>query len=164
MAIENNSINGSTCSPIRSRFSTPIRQGFTCSTPSLTQQDRKDECDVHRIVERHAETGIWGNSLAPATRQPIYGDFTQPVDLITAQKLLCTAKESFASMPSEIRKEFNNDPILMLEWLKNPDNYERGVELGLLEKRSEQVPLDVTVPTDTHTGSVPTITSESEGK
>ena len=142
---------------ICSRFSTPSRQGFTCSTPSLTLQDRKDECDVHRIVARHAETGLWGDTLAQPTRQPMYGDFTQNVDLITAQKLLCTAKESFATLPSDVRKEFNNDPIIMLEWLKNPSNYQRGVELGLLVKKSEQVPLDVTVPTDTLTGSVPPI-------
>ena len=110
---------------IRSRFSTPIRQGFTCTTPSLTLQDRKDECDIHRIVQRHAETGLWSDTLAAPTRQPMYGDFTQNVDLLTAQRLLCTAKESFASLPSETRKEFNNDPLLMLEWLKNPSNYER---------------------------------------
>lgn len=142
-------------SVIRSRFSAHSRQGFNCLTPSLTLQDRKDECDIHRIVARHAETGLWSDSLALPTRQPIFGDFTANVDLLTAQKLLCTAKESFATLPSNVRKEFNNDPLMMLEWLKNPSNYERGVELGLLEKKSEQGSLDVTVPTDTLTGSVP---------
>lgn len=149
---------------IRNRFGPAIRQTFVCSTPSMTLQDRKDECDIHRIVQRHAETGLWGTNLAPPTRQPIYGDFTQPVDLLTAQKLLCTAKESFAALPSEVRKEFGNDPIVMLEWLKNPENRKRGEELGLLEKQSGQVPLDVTVPTDTLSGSVPNPSNESEVK
>lgn len=149
---------------IRSRFSPSVRQGFVCFTPSMTLQDRKDECDIHRIVQRHAETGLWGTNLAPPSRQPIFGDFTQPVDLLTAQKLLCTAKESFAALPSEVRKEFSNDPIVMLEWLKNPDNRKRGEELGLLKKQSEQVPLVVTVPTDTITGSVPLTPNESEVK
>lgn len=154
--------NGVTRPVIRNRFGPITRQGFICSTPSMTLQDRKDECDIHRIVQRHAETGLWGPNLAPATRQPMYGDFTQPVDLLTAQRLLCTAKESFSALPSDVRKEFSNDPIVMLEWLKNPQNYERGVELGLLEKRSGQAPLDVTVPTDTLTGSVPSTPKESE--
>lgn len=142
-------------SSIRGRFCPRTRQIFACRTPSLTQQDRAAECDINRIVARHAETGLWGESLATPTRQPMYGDFTADVDLYTAQKLLCTAKESFASLPSDVRKEFGNDALVMLKWLENPANYERGVELGLLEKRSEQGPLDVTVPTDTLTGSVP---------
>lgn len=149
---------------IRGRFTARTRQGFTCVSPSLTLQDRKDECDIERIVQRHAETGLWGANLAPATRQPMYGDFTQPVDLLTAQNLLCKAKESFASLPSETRKEFNNDPLIMLKWLENPENRKRGEELGLLEKQADQPLLDVTGPTDTLTGSVPSNPNESEVK
>lgn len=157
----NNNIVGAA---IRGRFTGRTRQGFTCLSPSLTLQDRKDECDIQRIVQRHAETGLWGANLAPPTRQPIYGDFTQNVDLLTVQNLLCKAKESFASLPSETRKEFNNDPLIMLKWLENPENRKRGEELGLLEKQAEPAPLDVKVPTDTLTGSVPLQNSESEVK
>lgn len=136
---------------IRSRFDAINDVGTYFGDESLTLQSELESTDVHRIVARHAETGLWSDNLAPSTREPFYGDFSEPCDLLTAETRLVQAKASFMTLPSDVRAEFGNNPLLMLQALAIPENREKFEKLGLL-KKSEHAPLDVNVPTDTLQG------------
>ena len=50
-----------------------------------------------------------------------------------------TAEEQFGALPANVRREFDNDPGKMLEFIQDPDNYERGVELGLFTPRMSNI-------------------------
>jgi len=44
------------------------------------------------------------------------------------------AEESFASLPSEVRDYFQNDPAAFLEAFQDPNQADKLRELGLIEK------------------------------
>lgn len=106
---------------------------------SMTQQHFKDECDVNLIIKRHEETGLWANTLAPATREPIFGDFSDVPDYQTAQDMLIDAQDMFMSLPSSIRKLFDNNAMAFVDFYMNPENEDKLIELGLLPPAEEPV-------------------------
>ena len=46
--------------------------------------------------------------------------------------MLSNARESFAMLPSSIRKRFDNDPGLLLAFLDDENNREEAFSLGLI--------------------------------
>lgn len=107
---------------------------------SLTQQQFKDECDINHIMQRYRETGFLTDPLKPGTARPQFGDFSTAADFMEAQNIIVRARENFEALPSQVRDEFGNDPVRMLAFLENESNYERAVELGLVEKRPDPPP------------------------
>jgi len=104
---------------------------------SMTQQHFKDECDVNLIIKRHEETGLWANTLAPATREPMFADFSDVPDYQTAQDMLINAEEMFMALPASIRKQFDNNPMMFVDFYLNPDNEDALRALGLLPPLEE---------------------------
>lgn len=51
-----------------------------------------------------------------------------------AQHILIDAQEKFDALPASIRKRFDNNPLNMVEFCKDPENHEEGVKLGLFNK------------------------------
>lgn len=127
---------------------------------SMAKQSFKDEADINNLVARFDRTGVWSDK--PATRQPRYGDFTSGEDYRDIQNRIAAIKEEFAELPSDLRRQFNNDPSEMLDFLADPENAEEAIELGLLPA-SEQSPLDVTVPTDSGSIKNTSPASQQEG-
>lgn len=140
---------------IRTPFNDVDNEGVFCSTPSLTMQEFAEETNIHNIINRYERTGTWSTNMALPTRMPTFDDFTQVPDLLTAQKQLVLAKESFMSLPSDVRAEFHNDPVLFLKAFEDPENRAKLIKLGLVVDKADQPPLDVTGPTDTPLSSVP---------
>lgn len=128
---------------IHSRFVRPNTEGFVCSTPTMTVQDEavKASCDVNNIVRRHAETGLWGDTFAPSERYPSFGDFSQVPDFHSAQLILAHSNEEFMSLPSGIRKRFNNDVSQLLSFLDDESNFDEAVKLGLIEPKKVVEPV-----------------------
>lgn len=155
MASKDIDINYVAAPRIRTPFDDVADKGVFFSTPSLTMQEFAEETNIHNIINRYERTGLWSTNMARPTRMPTFDDFTQVPDLLTAQKQLVLAKESFMSLPSDVRAEFHNDPVLFLKAFENPENRDKLIKLGLVVDKAEQSPLDVTVPTDTPLGSVP---------
>lgn len=138
------------------------RVGITFEKPSLTQQSFGYECDINNIV-RGCES-----SLAPNRIQP---QFNTVYDVNSMQNALVSyadAKSNFELLPSNVREEFNNDPLKLVKFLDNPKNRDRAIELGLVKPKedsvtqpvkgevsssfgdtSAQTSLDSIVPTDT---------------
>ena len=105
---------------------------YSSNLRSRTQQQFKEETDINFIVNQFLKTGI-----PPAERQG--GQFVDlldmPNDYKTALDFIHQANGQFMDLPAEIRAYFQNDPGQALAFLENPDNYEKGVELGLFKRR-----------------------------
>lgn len=97
--------------------------------PSMTQQHFKEEADVNSILEKYRKTGMVTHINQ---RQPKYGDFSNMQDLRQNLDLVMSANDQFLSLPSRVRREFNNDPAELVEFLADPSNHEKAIELGLL--------------------------------
>ena len=110
---------------------------------SKTDQNFKEETDVNMILAkykvtrdpRHIGLGFDGQPVG----NPQYGDYGDVGTYQEALEIVMDAQEQFEQLPAAIRKEVGNTPEGMLKWIENPANYERGVELGIFEKRSENL-------------------------
>jgi len=103
--------------------------------PSLTEGSHAPQLDINYIIERAAR-GYTENTI-PAI-PPEYGDFTGINDFQTAMHQVRHAQNQFMSLPAELRREFDNDAGQLLDFLANPANRERAIELGLIERPEPQ--------------------------
>jgi phage internal scaffolding protein len=103
---------------------------FKTSGESLTQQHFKEECDVINIIKRHDRNGIIEHVQRGQAR---YGDFSEVADYREALDLVRDAQEEFMTIPSDIRKKFDNDPGKFYEFVSNPDNKEELKTMGFIE-------------------------------
>lgn len=115
--------------------------GLVCETPSMTQQQFKEECDVNSIMDKYRITGT-----VPTRLNAQYGDFSEVSDYLSAQNTILSAQEQFDSLPSNIRKEFDNSPAKMLEFIHNPNNRERAIEIGLIDNSSNVINSSSSIP------------------
>lgn len=106
-------------------------EGITFTEPTLAQQHFKDECDVNNILRKYEATGLVTHV---ANGTPSYGDFSSVLEFQQAQNILIEAQDAFYALPASLRKRFDNDPAVMLEFIENPDNREEAEKLGLLNK------------------------------
>lgn len=108
---------------------------LTCKDPSRTRQEFTQECDINRIVDQFNRTG----KLPYPGRKALglYADVSELPDFKSSLEFVIYAKESFNRLDVNVRKRFHNDPQELLEFLKNPDNTEEAIKLGLAEKAPE---------------------------
>lgn len=104
--------------------------GLLCKDPSKAQQNQKEEADINNIVKRFNLTG----QLPDNVRAPQYGDFTAVTDYQSALNAVMEADAAFMLMPAEIRRRFNNNPELFVEFCSDPNNSEELVRMGLAVK------------------------------
>ena len=115
------------------------KEGLEFTEESMTQQHFKDECDINNIMKRYQETGVLIDPMTGARREPIFGEFDFEFDLRDAMDRINEAYERFNQLPSRVRERFDNSPAKLLEFLRDEDNYDEAVELGLVEPRPEPV-------------------------
>lgn len=98
---------------------------------SKTVQSAKDTVDVNKIIYNYTKSGIVShvNNL-----QAQYGDFSDIGDYQNCLDTVIKAQDAFMKLPSSLRKEFANDPAQLVEFVSNPANKEKAIELGLIEK------------------------------
>jgi phage internal scaffolding protein len=92
------------------------------------EQSHKDEVNINNIVRKH------GLELIAKTQalQELRFDDVVGNDFQESMNMLLKAKESFESVPSEIRKRFDNDPAKFMDFVHNGDNKDEMVKLGLM--------------------------------
>lgn len=108
--------------------SIPVR-----STPvgkSMTKQSFAGETDINTIMKRYQKTGVLDHV---AKHKGDYSDLVPAGDYHDHMNTIIAADEAFASLPSSIRRQFDNDPSQFLEFVDNPANQQEMVDLGLLE-------------------------------
>lgn len=133
------------------RFERPVVSGIIFNPESsLTFQSAKDETDINLIIKTYQETGTLPNSKPKAfsTRYPMFGDFSQSTDYTSVVFALDASKRAFESLPSAIRRRFNNDPAELVKFLEDPANREEAEKLGLIEKQIQQI-VPAVKPTET---------------
>lgn len=106
-----------------------IQKSF--STPSLTKQSHRDECDINRIMAKYEKTGVIDHVN---TYQGNYGDATGVTSYHQAMNQIRAADDAFMSLPSQIRAKFQNDPGTFLEFMDDPENNDEKILLGLLNE------------------------------
>lgn len=107
--------------------------GIICETPSRTQQQFKEECDVNNILRNYVNTGILTHTSVVA---PQFGDFADmPSDYGEALALIHESEERFKALPSEVRERFDNKPVNLIQFLQNENNREEAEKLGLVNRR-----------------------------
>lgn len=109
-------------------FHPPVQLSFVDSL-MRTKQEFKDEVDINYILEHWKKTGHL-NHTNPAT--PIFGDFANADDYLTAQGKLLEADQAFMAMPAEIRDRMGNDPAQFMAFMSDEANIDEAIELGLI--------------------------------
>ena len=102
-----------------------------CGGISRTKQSFADECNINKIIAKFRKTGMITHLKATGGQ---YGDFTGVTDYRAALDAIREADASFATLPADIRRQFDNDPGQFLQFVSNPDNREALVDMGLVAK------------------------------
>lgn len=90
-----------------------------------TKQSFKDETDITKILSKFQVAGAISH-LAKYEAQ--YGDFAE-FDFLETQNMLNRGNNMFAALPSEVRREFEQDPARFFKFVNDPANNERVNEL-----------------------------------
>lgn len=98
--------------------------------PTMTKQAPAAECDINNILKKYEKTGL----ITHVKEGGEYKDLPAPMDYQEALNLIIDAQNSFDNLPSNIRKEFGNDPEEFLAFVEDPSNVDRMRDLGMLHE------------------------------
>ena len=105
------------------------------------EQAHKDEVEINNIVKRHGVELI--NHVA-SLQNWTYDDVTGN-DFQESMNALIKAKDTFSMIPSEIRKQFDNNPAKFMDFVHNPENSQALQDMGLANKPEVIQPVQVEV-------------------
>jgi phage internal scaffolding protein len=110
----------------------------------LVEQAHVKECDINEIVRKH------GPALVQRHVQLLQSDAYRFDDVVgndfqEAMLKVTKAQETFDALPAAVRKEFHNSPAEFLDFVHNPDNADRMVDMGLAQRIPESTPVQVQV-------------------
>jgi len=106
------------------------------------EQSHKQEADINNIVKKHGLDLI----AKTAAMQTFKYDENPSNDFQEVMQAVITAEKSFSSIPSEIRKEFDNNPAKFMDFIYNPDNKQKMIDMGLSPKpEPKQAPIEVQI-------------------
>lgn len=97
-----------------------------------TKQKTGQEHDINKLVRQYQKTGI-----LPTMRDEhgLFADVCSIGDYQQCRDRVIAANEAFASLPSNIRARFNQNPAVFMDFMSNIDTDEKikeAVDLGLL--------------------------------
>lgn len=114
---------------IKKHYDAHPRVTFTTDKKSLTHQSMADECDINRIMAKFQKTGILDHRNSFEGQ---YGDFTNaPEDYHSSMNAVLSAETMFKSLPSSVRKKFQNDPGQFIDFVGDPANKKEMISMGL---------------------------------
>lgn len=111
------------------KYNSPKIPGFSSEMESKVQEQFADACQTDTIIRKYNMMGV--NPFISAGGSQ-YLDTTQISDFICAQNAQIKVKEYFEGLPSNIRLEFNNDPMQFAEVVSDPQNADYLREIGVL--------------------------------
>jgi len=101
------------------------------------EQSHKDEVNINNIVKRAG--GMELIAKVNALKDWKFDDVTSN-DFQENMNAIIKARDTFADVPSEIRRKFDNDPAKFMDFVRNPENIQAMIDLGL-SKAPEEVPI-----------------------
>nr|DAI26378.1 MAG TPA: Scaffold protein [Microviridae sp.] len=111
------------------KYNPPKVSGFSSEMESKVQEQFADACQTDTIIRKYNMMGV--NPFI-ATGDSQYLDTTQIPSFVVAQNAQIKVKEYFEGLPSDIRLEFNNDPMQFAEVVSDPQNADYLREIGVL--------------------------------
>lgn len=111
------------------KYNTPKIPGFSSEMESRVQEQFADTCQTDTIIRKYNMMGV-NPFIAQGPSQ--YLDTTQIPSFVAAQNAQVKVKEFFEGLPSDIRLEFNNDPMQFAEVVSDARNAEYLREIGVL--------------------------------
>ena len=117
----------------RSAYGDRNRVAVSFPEEGLTEQHHKVSCDIKSIIRQYDRTGLIQNVNKA---QAFYGDFTAVNEFQESLNLVKAAQDHFMSLPSDLRRRFDNDPGKYLEFVSNPDNRDEMEKLGMIEPKA----------------------------
>lgn len=125
---------------VRSKFSQRVAVITDTGDVQRTQQHFKDQCDVNKIMARYNRTGIMSHVNRAQAK---YGDFTMLGDFVENADKVVRAQQAFDQLPSELRKEFDNDYTKFFASIGKPEYRDKMVKWGILKEEPKKT---ATVP------------------
>jgi phage internal scaffolding protein len=114
--------------PFRTHYSPQLRVSFETKGESLTEQQFAEETKILNKIRKFDSQGFFDS----INRNPAqYTDFTQVRDLADAIDQIEEAREAFQTIPSDVRKKFNNSPSEFFDFASKESNFDELVKLGL---------------------------------
>lgn len=110
------------------------------SAKSVAVQDKRDSCDVNRIVKKVIDSNgnVNVSALPGLVREGRYGDFRNAVDFQECSNRVIRMNNAFMTLDPHVRLKFDNDPAKMLDYLDSIngdlDKEDEAVKMGLLPK------------------------------
>lgn len=108
--------------------------GLDTGPDSYVQQSAKEECNILNILKTYNNTGIITHSNP---NKPIYTDLPDQHDYQEALQMVQEGMDAFASLPSSLRRHFNDDPEYFLHALHDPKQRKFLEDAGIFEKTPE---------------------------
>lgn len=126
----------------------PRLPGLTCTEPSHTQQQYAEDADINNVIRSYQETGTVPTSSG---REPIFGDFSAEEigDYAAALRTIHGVGDLMMQLPAKVRSRFENNPLNILAFLKDPANKHEAIELGLIDPPEEPARVVDTEPPKT---------------
>lgn len=118
-------------------------------TENITKQSMAAECDINKILARYKKTGRLPELIQ---KNPMYGDFSKPVDYQTAFEIVERAEMQFAELSADVRDRFHNSPIEFLAFVQDKNNSKELIDMGLATAKPENKPVPAPGPDATKTG------------
>jgi phage internal scaffolding protein len=115
------------------------RHQLTGFEPTPTVQAEKHKCCVNRIVANYRKTGIVDHIQE---REGEFRSLPDVTDYAEAMNKVAQAQQSFESLPSNVRQEFNNNPLQFVKAIHDPEQHQKLVRLGLVKPRIEVEKVD----------------------
>lgn len=95
--------------------------------PSRTQQSDMENVKLANLVTRYEQTPEIFHIAAQAAQ---YGDFADVPDMQEAMNMVAEARSLFEQLPSDLRREFDNDPAKFTDAASDPEQKEYLESLG----------------------------------
>jgi len=99
----------------------------------ITKQSFKRECDINNIMARYRKTGVLDQD-AINQRHAAFADISEIGDYQDCKNRILEAKKAFGDLPALVRNKFANDPAQLLDFVRDENNREEAIELGLIPK------------------------------
>ncbi len=101
--------------------------------PTRVKQSFSDEVNINKIMAKYTRTGVVPQINL---KKPLYGDFSNVQDYLSAVSKVRESEAAFMSLPAEVRARTENDPGKFLEWVTNEDNKAEIVGFGLASQEA----------------------------
>lgn len=108
-----------------------------------TEQAHKAHVDIHQIIKKYSP-----QQIAQDVRKfaGLYGDFSKVPDYHEAKTLIANADTAFHRLPSKVRKRFNNDPDVFIDFMQSDENRAAIAEMGLSTDHLTPLPPEPPAP------------------